>query len=137
MRILLALCLAISLSVVCAAAEGPKDSKAIQSIISAQIEAFKRDDGAVAFSYASPDIQMRFRDPKTFLAMVAAAYPQVHRPQSVAFLELTRINNVHVQKVLLRGPKGKLVMALYEMIRIDGRWWINGCTLAEPPGKEI
>lgn len=119
------------------AAAGRDISKDIRSVISAQIEAFKRDDGAAAFSFASPDIQTKFRDPKAFMSMVASAYPQVYRPDSVEFRELLKINDVIIQKVLLRGPKGKLVMALYEMVRIGEDWRINGCTLTAPPGEEI
>ncbi len=137
MRFLLTLVLALGLVVSARAAPEPDISKDIRSIISAQIEAFKREDGAAAFSFASPDIQMKFRDPKAFLSMVVTAYPQVYRPQSVEFRELIRVNNVIIQKVLLRGPQGKLMLALYEMIRIDERWWINGCALTDPPGKEI
>lgn len=137
MRQILALCLVLCLFMPAVGAEEAERAQAIRSVISAQIEAFKRDDGAVAFSYASPDIQVKFRDPKAFMSMVATAYPQVHRPQSVEFGELVGSDAVYVQKVLLRGPKGKLVLALYEMVLIDERWWINGCTLAAVPGKEI
>jgi len=27
------------------------------------------------------------------------------------------------------------VMALYPMVRVDGRWRINGCFLVRPPGQ--
>ena len=46
------------------------DRNAIEATISAQIEAFRRDDGAAAFAFAAPGIRARFGDAETFMAMV-------------------------------------------------------------------
>lgn len=114
-----------------------KEGVRIRAVISAQIEAFRKDDGAAAFAIASPDIQAKFGDPGIFLRVVAAAYPQVYRPKNVVFLELSETTGRLLQHVLITGPKGRIVLALYEMQNINGVWRINGCRLTDPPGKEI
>jgi len=53
-----------------ASAQGSPDSAAIESVIREQLDAFGHDDGAKAWSYAAPNIQMLFPDPESFMAMV-------------------------------------------------------------------
>jgi hypothetical protein len=70
-----------------------------------------------------------FRDHANFLRMVAVAYPQVHRAEAHRLLRLEAgADGRLVQRVLLSGPRGTVV-ALYEMVEIDGVWRINGCTI--------
>jgi hypothetical protein len=107
--------------------------QAMQAVISAQVEAFRRDDGPAAFAFASPMIQGMFRDAETFMDMVRGGYPQVYRPRSLRFLDARAVDGRILQKVLVEGPDGSLVVAVYEMIEVDGRWRINGCYLV--PGE--
>ncbi len=120
-----------------AAGASSDDSSEIRSAILEQIEAFRQDDGASAFAIAAPEIQKKFGDPERFMAIVAAVYPQVYRPQKITFLDLNNTGDDVVQKVLLIGPNGRLVIALYQMIEIYGRWRIKGCVLNTPPEKAI
>ncbi len=113
------------------------DSNEIRSVILEQIEAFRQDDGTAAFAIAAPEIQSKFVDSERFMAIVAAVYPQVYRLQKVTFLDLNNTGDDVVQKVLLIGPNGRLVIALYQMIEINGRWRIKGCVLITPPEKAI
>ena len=53
----------------------------VRAVISAQIEAFKRDDGEVAFALAAPDIRKMFATPEIFMAMVRQQYAPVYRPR--------------------------------------------------------
>src|SRR5215475_996885 len=57
----------------CAAAEVDEPTEAdwqtIQGVITSQLEAFKRDDAATAFSFASPAIQQMFHTPGEFMQM--------------------------------------------------------------------
>ena len=69
--------------------------------------------------------------------MVALAYPQAYRPRKVAFLDLVETGGLLLQKVLLTGQEGLEVLAVYEMMLIDGVWRINGCMLALPQGQAI
>lgn len=110
----------------------PPDRAAIQGVITRQIEAFRRDDGAAAFGLASPGIQGQFGDAQRFMDMVRRAYPPVHRPRSVEFTELRATDGQIVQEVELTGPDGKPALALYSMERDSaGEWRISGCILVK------
>lgn len=108
----------------------------IASIITRQIDAFRRDDGVEAFSYASPDIQAKFRTPAGFMQMVIEGYPPVYRPKSVRFLDLVEHEGNLIQHVLIEGPDDGAYLALYPMVQMpDGSWRINGCYLLRVPGQ--
>ena len=109
------------------------DRSTIRAIIESQIAAFRRDDAAAAFSYASPTIQLKFGDAQTFLAMVKQGYTAVYRPREVNFGELVREGGQLIQRVYVIGPDGTLVLAHYMMSRQpDGTWRISGCVLSVP-----
>jgi hypothetical protein len=114
----------------------PADATAIREVIQNQIEAFLRDDGAKAFGYASPMIQEKFGDPSNFMNMVRSGYPQVYRPKTVEFEELSVEEVGPVQNVLVVGPDGIPVLAIYLMQRQpDGSWRINGVYLTRIPDQ--
>ena len=105
-------------------------STAVRGVIGAQLEAFQRDDGAAAYSYAAPTIQQKFGSVANFMTMVRTGYPAVYRPREVAFLEARVKDGVTVQALRLVGPDGAGVVALYFMEQQpDGSWRINGVTL--------
>lgn len=140
-RILRCLCLLIAL-VAPAAAQVPADISAndratIRTIIEGQMAAFRRDDGAAAFAFASPNIQTMFGTPENFLAMVRQGYAPVYRPRSVAFEDIIAGDvGQPVQLVRVVGPEGETVIAAYEMTRLpDGTWRINGCILLKAPDR--
>jgi hypothetical protein len=113
------------------------DRAAIRVTIERQIEAFRRDDGALAFSFASPGIQQIFRDPETFMAMVRGGYMPVYRPREFVFRDVVRIESALVQIVAVTGPDGRRVLALYPMEQQpDGSWRIAGCHLVEPNDEQ-
>jgi hypothetical protein len=140
-RILAPLVLAFALAAHAFAQEpaadiGLADRAAIRDVIERQIEAFRRDDGAAAFAFASPAIKRMFGTPETFMDMVRGGYPQVYRPRSVGFGDLLRADDVLVQLVDIVGPDGLPVVAVYEMERQpDGSWQINGCRLLRVPER--
>lgn len=106
------------------------DVQAIQKVIQSQIEAFRRDDAEAAFALASPAIQARFGTAANFLGMVRNGYQAVYRPRQYRFLDITPANGEFVQKVLVTGPDGQAVMAIYPMIKLkDGSWRTDGCAL--------
>ena len=109
------------------------DRSAIRDVIERQIEAFRRDDGAAAFGYASPSIQGMFGSPDTFMDMVRQGYRPVYRPRAVEFGEIVTLQGMVTQKVHLIGPDGRPVTAFYPMSRqADGSWRIEGCYLQAP-----
>lgn len=106
------------------------DRSSIREVIKSQLAAFQRDDGAQAFSYASPTVRRQFVTPERFMHMVRTGYPPVYRPREVEFRDVVVAGDVPAQKVLLVGPDGVPVMAIYPMQRqADGSWKIDGCFL--------
>jgi hypothetical protein len=132
---LLVVILAIASS---AAAENSGRRNLIVRVIQQQLDAFGRDDGEAAFSHASPDIQTRFGTAAHFMEAVASDYAPLLRPRSVTFLDLFDVKETGgiVQRVLVTGPKGAQVMALYTMMQLEsGAWRISGCLLVTAPGN--
>ena len=109
---------------------GAADGAAIRRAITDQMAAFGRNDGAAAFGYASPTIREMFRTPEIFMAMVKSGYQPVYRPRHVEFGIIDTEDGQPTQHVLVTGPDGTVVEALYFMEHEkDGRWLINGCVL--------
>ena len=120
------------------AAPADSDRLAIRQVIESQLAAFKKDDGAQAFSYASPFIQSKFGSPDIFMEMVRTGYPPVYRPREVEFRDLVSEDGRLFQKVFIVGPDGESFLALYEMQRqSDGSWKINGCVLVKAPDQSV
>ncbi len=106
------------------------DQAAIRSVITNQLDAFRRDDGPGAFSFAAPNIKTLFGSADTFLEMVRRAYQPVYRPRSVDFTTLSQEDDGIVQSVELIGPDGLAYTARYTMERqADGTWRVSACEL--------
>ena len=114
------------------------DKAEFQRIITAQITAFRADDGPAAYDFAAPVVQNIFPTPEIFMTMVKQGYPQVYRPQSFNFTEaLIDPMGRPAQKMIVVGPDGKSYVALYSMEKQpDGTWRIAGCTMLEIPGLD-
>ncbi len=118
-----------------APAQTPAERQSIQAVITGQIDAFRRDDGAAAFAFASPDVQAIFRTEAQFMSMVRQGYLPVYRPSAVTFGTVTAAGEHMVQRVEVIGPDGQPHLALYHMIPgADGSWLIDGCELTESDG---
>ncbi|RLK02605.1 DUF4864 domain-containing protein [Ruegeria conchae] len=122
------LLLAVSLSAGLASGAFAQSDE-IEANISAQIQAFKADDFATAFTFASPNIQRLFGDPENFGIMVRRGYPMVWRPADVRFLELREISGALWQKVMITDGDGRVHLLDYQMIRQENGWKINGVQL--------
>lgn len=110
---------------------GDAEVKAAQSVIESQLQAFRDDDAARAYSYAAPSIKRIFPTKEAFMSMVTNGYPPVHRAQSHAFgkVEETGASSI-MQQVLIVGPDGKDYEAVYTLERQpDGSYLITGCSL--------
>ena len=119
-----------------AAQTSEMDRAEIVRVIGAQMQAFQRDDGVEAFSYAAPSIRAIFKTPERFMSMVQRGYPPVYRPQTVQFLDLVESGGRPLQKVQVVGPDGLPVMAVYTMeLQPDGMWRIAGCVLFQMDGR--
>ena len=112
--------------------EPEPDWDAIQAVITAQLDAFKRDDGVAAFSFAAPSIQKQFSTPAEFMRMVRSGYAAVYRPGAVRFLDHYLVSGQPVQPLEIVTPDDGVVVAFYIMERqADGSWRIAGCALGQ------
>lgn len=130
MRWILALVLAIGL----VGAANTAKADAIQDVIGGQIEAFKADDFATAFSFASPTIKRLFGTPERFGAMVRQGYPMVWRPADVQYLGQEERGAFTYQTILIQDAEGTFHALEYEMIPTETGWQINGVRFVQPPG---
>jgi len=109
---------------------GPADKAAIHDVIAYQLEAFQKDDGATAFTFATPELRERFGSVANFMDMVKRDYAPVYRPSQITFGKLEQGDTGIIQHVMLLGPDGNLHEALYFMERqTTGGWLIGGCLL--------
>ena len=112
-------------------------AEAFRAVISGQMAAFARDDGAAALAFAAPSIQRLFGTPERFMAMVRGGFQPVYRPRTVAFEAPIRVpargggsGGAFAQPVRVTGPDGRPVLAMYHMERQpDGSWRIAGVVL--------
>ena len=141
-RLLRTLCMFIlAIAPLIAAAQNAvsrEDARAVREVIEAQIDAFRRDDAALAFSLATPGIQKTFGSPENFMDMVRSSYAVVYRPTSVAFEAPVAIDDEIVQPVRMTDAEGRAWLAIYPMQRQpDGSWRTNGCQLGRLSGQQI
>jgi len=121
-----------------APAVSPADARAVRAVIEAQLDAFRHDDAARAFSYAAPGIRETFRTAENFMEMVRTQYAVVYRPSRVEFEEPLLFNGDLAQPVRFTDAEGRLWLAIYPMQRApDGGWSINGCFLDRLGGQQI
>jgi hypothetical protein len=108
----------------------------IRSVIQQQLEAFQQDDAEGAFAFASPAIQSQFGASDIFMRMVKIGYAPVYRPRAVMFTELTTLEGMPAQTVMLMSENEELVQAVYLMQQQpDGSWRIHGCFLTPVLGR--
>lgn len=116
------------------AAVAEADRAAIEATIRGQMEAFLRDDAAAAYGFASRTIQGLFPTPELFLEMVRRGYAPVYRPSDARFRPPETTDEGIRQPVVVRGPDGRVWLALYLMQQqADGSFRIDGCMLVALP----
>ncbi|MGC9420125.1 MAG: DUF4864 domain-containing protein [Rhodovulum sp.] len=106
---------------------------AVQGVISNQIEAFRADDFATAFGFASPGIQRIFRTPERFGQMVRNGYPMVWRPQELRYLGIEGAGDARRQVVEITDAGGQVHRLEYSMIRTPEGWRIDGVRFLPAP----
>jgi hypothetical protein len=111
-------------------AASAEDIDAAQSIISAQEQAFARDDAATAYSFASPTLQSYFRNPDGFMYMVRNGYAPVYRHRSFVFGEARIVDGKILQDVQIVDADRVAWDALYTLeTQADGSLKISACIL--------
>lgn len=106
---------------------------AIRGVIQSQIDAFRADDFARAFTFASPGIKRIFENPDRFGTMVREGYPMVWRPSAVEFGDLREIAGALWQRVIVTDAEGRVHVLDYQMVPAGDGWQINGVQLLRAP----
>jgi hypothetical protein len=108
------------------------DKAKIQQVIASQIRAFERDEGVVAFSYATPAVRRHFGSPQAFMEMVKTDYELLFHNRSTAFLEAAVIEGSVIQPLRIISVDGEVMIALFTMeLQANRQWRVSGCELAE------
>jgi hypothetical protein len=110
---------------------GDAEIKSAQDTIDRQLQAFLADDGALAYSFAAPNVKRIFPTVESFMSMVTSGYVPVYRPQNYSFGKSMQTGPTSiVQQVLIVGPDGKDYEAVYTLeLQEDGTFRITGCSL--------
>lgn len=111
----------------------PAQQEEFPDIIGSQIEAFRADDFATAFTFAAPGIQGMFRNPDNFGRMVQQGYPMVWRPGSVEYLGARPAGPGWMQEILITDADGRLHKLAYLMVETADGWKIGGVQVLTAP----
>lgn len=106
----------------------------IERTIDGQFEAFRADDFATAFTFATPSLQQLFQSPQNFERMVTSGYPMVQNPAEVRYLELRERGGALWQKVQITDEKGFTHLLDYLMEETDMGWRIGAVQILDAPG---
>jgi hypothetical protein len=131
MRRIFAALMAASVVYAFSAFAGEAEVKSAQDTIDAQLKAFQADDGALAYSYAAPNVKRIFPTVDIFMGMVESGYQPVRKPRTYSFGKVQEMSATSiVQQVLIVGPDGKDYEAVYTLeLQPDGVYRITGVSL--------
>jgi hypothetical protein len=115
-----------------AAGQGDPRTEMTRTVLD-QLAAFRRDDWATAYTYASSTIQARF-GLEAFRQMVTSGYAPIARSARVTVSRVEVVDTgLGFVEVRVEGANGETVDALYELVDEQGSWRING-VLTRPAG---
>jgi Domain of unknown function (DUF4864) len=99
-----------------------------------QLEAFRRHDFDLAYTFASSEIKEQFSRPD-FERMVKSGYPEIAQSTfaTVAASALGPDGHAYLS-VKIRGANGNSIEAIYELVLESGQWKINGVKAKPDPG---
>lgn len=109
----------------------------IEAVIANQLDAFKADDFARAFTFASPNIKRIFGSAERFGQMVRNGYPMVWRPADVQFIGQEPSGASVLQTLRIEDGEGAMHFLEYEMIPTDQGWQINGVRFIPAPDLAV
>lgn len=130
-----ALVLAATLVTPALHAQTPEDRDRASEPVLRQLEAFRRGDYDLAYTFASTEIQSLFDRP-AFERMVKTGYPEIADSTRGRVVERRVAPHGHVHLLLkIRGANGRHVEALYDMVWEADMWKINGVVARPDPGE--
>lgn len=109
---------------------------ALQTVVSQQLEALGRGDGAAAETFAAPAIREQFPDPAKFLDMVKGHYGALIKPKSTTFTGVEPSPHGPLQKMTVVAADGTVWAAIYAFEKVEGEWRITGCALEEDKNQQ-
>jgi hypothetical protein len=126
------LVLLVALLVSTTFAGAAEDIAAGQAVIRSQERAFGRDDGATAYTFASPSIKSQYWNSEAFMHMVRNGYAPVHRHRSFKFGGARISEGKILQEVHIVDTNGVSWQALYTLERQpEGSLKISGAVLSK------
>ena len=129
--------LALLLLVIAPPAHAQSDDKAAAEPALRQLDAFRQNDFDTAYTFASAEIKRLFDRP-TFERMVKSAYPEIAQSVRARVIATRPGPEGHFYLVIkIRGANGQHIEAMYDMVREDGAWKINGVVARPDPGEEV
>ena len=110
-----------------------------QDVITSQVQAFRDHDAAAAFSYAGHGFQESFPSAEQFfIAIIGSGYSPIMDSRSHSFGEFRLIDDVGVlQQVKFVGTNQELHQAIYQLVKEDAGWRVQGVQLVRQPGIGI
>lgn len=110
-----------------------------QDVITGQLEAFRRGDGAGALNFAAMGFKQSFADPDLFFqSIVGSGYGPLVESRSHSFGEFTLMGDTAVGQIVdLVGSDQKLYRAVYQLVLEPEGWRVQGVALSEEPGLAI
>jgi hypothetical protein len=109
-----------------AAAQPADQGAAMTRTVLDQLAAFRRDDWALAYAFASSGIQAQF-GPEAFRAMVTQGYAPIARSRTATVGRVEAVDAQHgLVEVRVEGENGETIDALYELVEERGAWRVNG-----------
>lgn len=129
----LAACLMLLFAPLAHAQEVIAPNPEIEATIAGQFDAFRAEDAAAAWAYASPNIQGLFGSVENFARMVEQGYPMVWAPGEVDFIDLQSFGGLLVQRVQVIDRAGTAHYLGYQMVQTGDGWRINGVQLLPAP----
>lgn len=119
------------------AAVSVSEQQAIRDVIERQVDAFRRDDAELAFSFAAPSIRHQFVTAENFMRMVRIAYLPVYKPKRMIFAAFRMVGSGDIiVRTLVVGPDDRTVQAIYRLQKQDnGDWRISACLLLPYDGQ--
>lgn len=109
--------------------------EAAQRVITGQLEAFRNNDGATAYAFASPEVQAKFSSVELFMSMVRTGYAPVYAARQVQFAAGRIDDGVITQAVDIVAADGTDWVAVYTLAAMpDGSLKITSCRLVRRDG---
>ena len=105
------------------------DAQAAGRVVMQQLEAFRRDDFATAYTFASVNVRQMF-DRAGFEQMVRGGYPEIAHSASAT----GDAGEIYLF-IRVLGDNGRSIEAVYELVSEGGGWRING-VVTRPDASE-